>query len=146
MPMAYMLVDVASGHKVISFMDGNTRYNQIFMVEEDIPKTVFRCPGAIRIYEWVMMKFRLKNSRATYQCAMNYIFDNLIGQRVEVYIDDIVVKSKSEDAHQADLWRVLEWTRQYGLRMNPNKYTFRVMVGQFLGFMVHERGIKVSQL
>jgi len=51
MPIADHLVDLASGHKVISFMDGNAGYNQIFMAEEDIPKTAFRFPRAIGLYE-----------------------------------------------------------------------------------------------
>ena len=74
MPIANMLVDAAARHKVISFMDGNARYNQIFMAEEDIAKTTFRCPGAIGLFEWVVMTFGLKNAGATYQRAMNYIF------------------------------------------------------------------------
>ena len=61
MPIADLVVDVASGHKVISFMDDNTGYNQIFMDEDDIPKTIFRCLGAIGLYEWVVMTFGLKN-------------------------------------------------------------------------------------
>ena len=73
-PIADLLVDAASGHKVISFMDGNAGYNQIFMAEEDIAKTAFRCPGAIGLYEWVVMTFGLKNAGATYQSVMNYIF------------------------------------------------------------------------
>ena len=60
MPIADMLVDAAAGHKVISFMDGNEGYNQIFMAEEDIVKTTFRCPGAIDLFEWVVMIFGLK--------------------------------------------------------------------------------------
>ena len=66
MPMADMLVDVAAGHKVISFMDSNAGYYQIFMVEEDIAKIAFRCPGAIGLFEWVVMIFCLKNAGATY--------------------------------------------------------------------------------
>ena len=92
-PIADVLVDAVSGHKVISFMDGNAGYNQIFMAEEDIPKTVFRCPGAIGLYEWVVMTFGLKNVGATYQRAMNYIFHKHIGRIIEIYIDDVVVKS-----------------------------------------------------
>ena len=60
MPIADLLVDAASGHKVVSFIDDNVGYNQIFMAEEDIPKTAFRCPGAIGLYEWVVMTFGLK--------------------------------------------------------------------------------------
>jgi hypothetical protein len=78
MPIADQLVDASSGHKIISFMDGNAGYNQIFMAEEDIRKTAFRCPGAIGLYEWVVMIFVLKSAGATYQRAMNYIFHDLI--------------------------------------------------------------------
>ena len=92
MPIAGMLVDAAAGHKVISFMDGNTGYNQIFMAEEDIHKTAFRCPGHLGLFEWLIMTFGLKNAGATYQRAMNYIFHELIGKILEIYIDDVVVK------------------------------------------------------
>ena len=94
MPIADVLIDAAAGHKVISFMDGNAGYNQIFMAEEDIAKPTFWCPSAIGLFEWVVMTFGLKNAGATYQRAMNYIFHNLIGRIVEVYINDVVVKSK----------------------------------------------------
>ena len=55
-------------------MDGNALYNQIFIAEEDIAKTAFRCPSAISLFEWVVMTFGLKNAGATYQRAMNYTF------------------------------------------------------------------------
>jgi len=84
MPIADMLVDAAAGHKVISFIDGNAGYNQIFIAEEDIAKTAFRCPGAIGLFEWVVMTFGLKNAGATYQRAMNYIFHKLISRIVEI--------------------------------------------------------------
>ena len=54
-------------------MDGNASYNQIFMAAEDIAKTTLRCPGAIGLFEWVVMTFGLKNAGTTYQRAMNYI-------------------------------------------------------------------------
>ena len=144
-PIADMLVDAAARHKVISFMDGNAGYNQIFMAEEDIHKTAFRCPGHLGLFEWVVMTFGLKNAGATYQRAMNYIFHELIGKIVEIYIDDVVVKSKGHQEHLADLRRALERTRRHGLKMTPNKCAFGISAGQFLGFMVHERGIEISQ-
>jgi hypothetical protein len=67
MLIADMLVNASSWHKVINFMDGNTEYNQILMVEEDITKTVFRCLGAIGLYEWIVMTFSLRNVGAMYQ-------------------------------------------------------------------------------
>jgi hypothetical protein len=66
MPIANMLVDVAAGHKVISFMDENAGYNQIFMAEEDIHKIAFRCPVHVGLFEWIVMTFGLKNAGATY--------------------------------------------------------------------------------
>ena len=138
MPIADMLVDAAARHKVISFMDGNTGYNQIFMAEEDIHKTTFRCPGHLGLFKWVVMTFGLKNASATYQRAMNYIFHELIDKIVEIYIDDVVVKSKGYQKYLADLRKDLECTRRHGLKMNPNKCAFGVSAGQFLGFMVHD--------
>jgi hypothetical protein len=86
----------------------------------------------------------LKNAGATYQRAMNHIFHDLIGNLVEIYIDDVVVKSASVEGHLDDLRQVLERTRNFGLRMNPKKCTFGVSAGQFLGFLVHERGIEIG--
>jgi hypothetical protein len=121
MPVADLLVDAVAGHKVISFMDGNAGYNQIFMALEDISKTAFRCPGHIGLFEWIVMTFELKNAGATYQRAMNYIFHELIGKIVEIYIDDVVIKSLNHDTHLEDVKRTLECTRKHGLKMNPNK-------------------------
>ena len=115
------------------------------MAEEDIAKIAFRFPGAIGLFEWVVLTFGLKNAGATYQRAMNYIFYKLIGRIVEIYIDDVVVKSKGYNEHLADLREALECTRKYGLKMNPNKCAFGVSARQFLGFMVHERGIEIGQ-
>ncbi|KAK1685862.1 hypothetical protein QYE76_046710 [Lolium multiflorum] len=144
MPVAETLINAAAGHKVLSFMDGNAGYNQIFMAPEDIHKTAFRVPGAVGLFEYVVMTFGLKNAGATYQRAMNYIFHDLIGKLVEIYIDDVVVKSVSMEGHLDDLRRVLDRTRKFGLRMNPKKCAFGVTAGQFLGFLVHERGIEIG--
>jgi hypothetical protein len=138
MPVADLLVDAAAGHKVISFMDGNAGYNQIFMAIEDISKTAFRCPGHIGLFEWIVMTFGLKNVGATYQRAMNYIFHELIGKIVEIYIDGVVIKSLNHDTHLEDVKRTL-------VKMNPNKCAFGVSAGEFLGFLVHEGGTEVGK-
>ena len=117
-PIVDMLINEASRHFVISFLDGNTGYNQIFMAEEDTSKTAFRCPGVVGLFEWVVMTFGLKNAGTIYQRAMNLIFHDLIGIILEVYIDDIVIKSAGLSHHLADLRLALERMRQYGLKMN----------------------------
>ena len=73
------------------------------------------------------------------------LINKLIGNIIEIYIDDVVVKSKGYKEHLADLWEILDCTRKHGLKMNPNKCAFGVSVGQFLGFMVHEREIEIGQ-
>ena len=77
-------------------------------------------PSAIGLFEWVVMTFGLKNAGATYQRAMNYIFHKLIGKIIEIYIDDLVVKSKGYNEHLVDLRETLECTRKHSLKMNPN--------------------------
>jgi hypothetical protein len=144
MLVAETLINAAARHKMLSFMDGNAGYNQIFTAPEDIHKTAFRVPGAVGLFEYVVMTFGLKNAGATYQWAINYMFHDLISKLVEIYIDDVVVKSASAEGHLGDLRRVLERTREFGLRMNPKKCAFGVSAGQFLGFLVHERGIEIS--
>jgi hypothetical protein len=116
MPIADILINNASGHLIISFLDDNAGYNQIFMAEEDMSKMAFRCPGFIGLFEWLVMTFGSKNAGATYQRAMNLIFHDLLGIILEAYIDDVVVKSDSMDGHLADLHLALERMRRYGLK------------------------------
>jgi hypothetical protein len=116
MPIANMFINNASGHRVISFLDGNASYNQIFMAEEDMSKTAFRCPGFIGSFEWVVMTFGLKNIGTTYQRAMDLIFHDLLGIILEIYIDDVIVKSDSMDNHLADLRLALERMHRYELK------------------------------
>jgi hypothetical protein len=103
MPVADILINSASGNRVISFLDGNAGYNQIFMAEGDITKTTFRCPGFIGLFEFVVMTFGLKNTGAAYQRAMNLIFHDLLGLILEVYIDDVVMKPEGFQHHLANM-------------------------------------------
>jgi hypothetical protein len=144
MPIADMLISNASGHQVISFLDANAGYNQIFMAEEDMSKTAFHCPSFIDLFEWVVMTFGLKTAGATYERAMNLIFHDLLGIILEIYIDDIVVKSDSTDNHLDDLCLALERMCRYGLKMNLLRCVFVVSAGKVLGFIIHEHGIEIN--
>ena len=145
MPVTEMLVDSSAGHEYLSLLDGYSRYNQIYIVEEDVPKTAFRCPGVLGCYEWIVMTFGLKNDDACYQRAMNSMFHDFIGQFMQIYIDDIVVKSSAEKDHLDHLQISLERMRKYGLKMNTLKCAFGVRAGDFLSFVVHKKGIEINQ-
>jgi hypothetical protein len=131
MPVADLLIDSASGNKVICFLDDNAGYNQIFMAKEDVSKNVFRCLGFIGLFEWVVMTFGLKNVGATYQRAMKLIFHDLLRVLTEVYIDNVVVKSAGFEEHMTNFKLSLERMQKCGLWMNPLKCTFRVTSGRF---------------
>ena len=90
------------------------------------------------------MPFGLKNVGATYQRAATTLFHDMKHRDVEVYIDDMIVKSRDRPDHLADLERFFERTRQFRLRPNPKKCTFGVTSGELLGYMVSKRGIKVD--
>ena len=90
------------------------------------------------------MSFRLKNARATYQRLMNKMFAHQIGRNVQVYVDDMLVKSLHEDDHLGDLRETFNTLRPYNMKLNPGKCAFRVTMGKFLGFMVFQRGTEVN--
>jgi len=145
MPTEEMLVDSAAWFEYLSTLDGYSSYNQIFIAEEDVSKTSFQCPGALGTYEWVVMPFDLKNSGATYQRAINSMFHDFIDKFMQIYIDDIVVKSSSENDHLEHLRLSFERMRKYGLKMNRLKCAFGVCASDFLGFVMHKNGIEINQ-
>ena len=99
-PIVDMLVDSTANNELLSYMDDFSGYNKILIAVEDIPKTAFRCPSSIETFEWLVMPFGLKNVGVTYQRAMNVIFHDMLGHHMEVYIDDIVVKSRRASEHE----------------------------------------------
>ena len=119
MPMADLLVDGVAGYPILSMMDGHSGYNQIFITEEDVHKTAFRCPGSIGTFEWIVMSFGLKNAGATYQRAMNLIFHDMLHKFMEVYIDDVVIKSQTFEEHIECLEKAFLRMRRHQLKMNP---------------------------
>jgi len=141
LPNIDKLVDNSSCYKLLSFMDAYSRYNQIPMAEEDKKKTAFMTESGNYYYN--VMPFRLQYAGITYQCMMNKVYDKaLLGDILEVYMDDMIVKSQQEVDHATHLKRVFEQTRKYNMRLNPKKCTFGVQGGKFLGFYLTERGIE----
>nr|KYP49940.1 Retrovirus-related Pol polyprotein from transposon 17.6 [Cajanus cajan] len=84
------------------------------------------------------------NAGATYQRLMDKIFRRQIGTCMEVYMDDMVIKSASAKNHLRDLVAVFDEVRRYHMRLNPAKCTFGVAGGKFLGFMLSKRGIEAN--
>ncbi|KAA0036541.1 uncharacterized protein E6C27_scaffold191G00430 [Cucumis melo var. makuwa] len=130
------MVDAITGHEALSFMDGSSGYNQIRMALSDKEMTAFRTPKGIYCYK--VMPFGLKNVGATYERAMQKVFDDMLHQYVKCYVDDLVVKSKRRQDHLKDLKVVFDRLRKYQLRMNPLKCAFGVTSGKFLGFIHNE--------
>ena len=97
LPRIDQIVDSTVGQEMLSFLDAFSEYHQIPMFPADVEKTAFIIPHGLYCYK--VMPFGLKNAGATYQRLMTKIFKPLIGRSIEVYIDDIVVKSKTRKEH-----------------------------------------------
>ena len=136
------LVDSITGHKLLTFMDAFSGYNQIKMAEEDQEKTAFITSQGLYCYK--VMPFKLKNAGATYQRLVNKMFNRQIGRNMEVYVDDILVKSKEELTHLDDFRETFTTLKQYQMKLNPSKCVFGVVSGKFLGFMISQRGIEAN--
>ena len=142
MPKIDQLVDATVSHPRMSFLDAFQGYHQIPLALNDQEKTAFVTP--IGNYHYKVMPFRLKNAGSTYQRIMTRMFKSLLGKNIEIYIDDMVVKSKRVSEHLRDLRVTFETLRNYKLRLNASKCSFDVGLGNFLGYMVTHRGIEVN--
>ena len=142
LPHIDVLVDNAARSSTYSFMDGFSGYNQIKMAPEDKTKTTFVTPWGTFCYK--VMPFGLKNAGATYQRAMVTLFHDMMHKEIEVYVDDMIAKSKRGEDHVEVLRKLFERLRKYELRLNPAKCSFGVKSGKLLGFVVSDRGIEVD--
>ena len=95
-------------------------------------------------YCYVTMPFGLKNAGATYQRCMQRCLHDQIGKNVQVYIDDVVVKTAKSHALLDDLRETFDNLRRYRLKLNPTKCTFGVPAGKLLGFLMSSRGIEAN--
>ncbi|KAL6340356.1 hypothetical protein AAG906_005808 [Vitis piasezkii] len=130
LPRIDQIVDSTTGQGMLSFLDAFSRYHRIPMSPVTRKNNIH---NTTHLYCYKVMPFELKS-----------IFKPLIGHTVEVYIDDIVVKSKTREEHVLHLQEVFHLLRKYDMKLNPSKCAFGVSAGKFLGFMVSQRGIEVS--
>ena len=134
LPRIDQLVESTAEHKLLTFMNAFSGYNQIKMAEEDQEKTAFITSQGLYCYK--VMPFGLKNVGETYQRLANRMFREQIGRNMEVYVDDMLVKSKEELTHLDHLKETFAMFRRYQMKLNPSKCAFGVALGKFLGFMV----------
>ena len=95
-------------------------------------------------YHYKVMPFGLKNAGSTYRRMMTKMFKSQMGKNIEVYIDNMVMKSKIVSEHIGDLINIFEILRGHKLRLNASKCSFGIDSGKFLGYMVTYRGIEVN--
>ena len=142
MPRIDQLVDATAGHPRMSFLDAFQGYHQIPLALEDQEKTAFVTPTGN--YHYKVMSFDLKNVGSTYQRMMMRMFELQLGKSIEIYVDDMVVKSKVVSEHLKDLGNTFNVLRKHKLRLNASKCSFGVGSGKFLGYMVIHREIEVN--
>ena len=142
LPQIDILGDSTTRHQLLSFMNAFSGYNQIKLDEANQEKTSFVTSQGLFYYK--VLPFGLKDVGATYQRLMNKMFAHQIGRNIQVYVDDMLVKSIREDDHLDDLKENFDTLHSYNMKLNPNKCAFGVMAGKFLGFMVSQRGIEVN--
>ena len=142
MPRIDQLVDATVGHPRMSFLDVFQDYHQIPIASSDQEKRAFMT--SIGNYHYKVMPFSLKNAGSTYQRTMTRMFELQLGKSIEIYIDDMVVKSKVVSEHVGDLGVIFGILRKHKLHLNAFKCSFGVESGKFFGYMVTHRGIEVS--
>src|ERR1044072_2839928 len=142
LPRIYQIIDSIAGCDLLSFLDPYLGYNQIRMKEEDKEHTSFITPYDVFCYR--TMPFGLKNAGATYQRMMQACLKEQIGRNVQVYVDDIVIKTYSTNTLLDDLRETFAALNKYRIKLNPKKCAFGVPAGKLLGYMVSARGIRAN--
>jgi transposase InsO family protein len=140
LPRVDDLLDKLGGAKFFSSLDLMSGYHQIRICDEDVPKTAFRTP--LGHYQFKVLSFGLTNAPATFQSVMNRIFAPLVGKCVVVYLDDILVYSRTAEEHLSHLRQVLEILRKNQFYAKLKKCTFFKPETNFLGHVVGQDGIK----
>ncbi|XP_024197310.1 uncharacterized protein LOC112200500 [Rosa chinensis] len=141
-PRIDQLIDSTAGYRLLSFMDAFSGYNQIRMNPADEEHTAFTTNKGLYCYQ--VMPFGLKNAGATYQRLVNSMFEEVIGTIMEVYVDDMLVKSLTSEDHVTNLSIVFAIILRNGMRLNPQKCIFGVEVRKFLGYIISHRGIEAN--
>lgn len=136
------LVDGAAVHRLLNFLDAYFDYNQIRMDPRNEEKMTFITKSANFGYK--VKPFGLKNAKATYQRLMDKVFQGQLGRKLEIYVNDMVVKFDDLTTHLTALEKFFGQLRKYNMRLNLEKYVFGVERGNFWGFMLTHQGIHAN--
>jgi len=142
LPRIDQIVDSTSRCDFLFFLDAYSSFHQICMSREDSKHTNFVTVDGL--YCYVVMPYGLRNALRTFVRAMNKTFGYLVRDIVEVYIDDIMVKTKEGSTLVENLGLVFDRLRATRSKLNPKKCVFGVSAGRLLGFLVSHRGIEVN--
>jgi transposase InsO family protein len=142
MPRIDDALDQLQGAALFTSLDLTSGYHQIRISEEDVPKTAFRTPEGL--FQWRVLPFGLTNAPATFQTAMNTIFKPFLNKFVLVYLDDILVYSKTPAEHCQHLRQVFGLLREHKLYANAKKCSFAQSAVAYLGHVVSKDGVKVD--
>jgi hypothetical protein len=140
LPRINQIIDSTAGCERLSFLNAYSGYNQIRLKVKEEVKTAFITPH--RVYCYMTMPFRLKNAGATYQQCMQACLKEQISCNIEVYIDNIVIKSSKADSLLEDMRETFANLDRYSIKLNPKKCSFGVPTRQLLGYLISKRGIE----
>lgn len=136
------LIDSTAGHEILSFMDAFAAYNQIKLEKEYQDDTAFITHRGV--FAFTVLPFGRLNAGATIQQAMDTIFASQIGRNMQIYIDDMIVKSVKTSDHISDLIESFENIRKHSMCLNPSKCSFGLRGGKFLGYLLTHQGIEAK--
>ena len=142
LPRIDQVIDSTAGCELLSFVDAYSGFHQIPLNPVDQIKTSFITPYGDYCYR--VMTFGLRNVGATYQRCMQKCLHDQIGKNVQVYVDDVIIKTKEKQNLLDDLRETFAKLRRFQLKLNQDKCTFGVPAGKLLGFLVSSRGIEAN--
>ena len=142
LPQIGQIVDTSAGYGMLTFLDAFP-----VTIRSSCTRLMQRKPPLSPIhglYCYDVMPFGLKNVGATYQRLVTKMFRPLLEKIMEVYIDEMLIKSKERPDHATHLQQVFDLLRTYDMKLHPAKCAFRVSAGRLLGFMMTQRGIEAN--